>query len=118
MKRGQVAIRGSHQVGWGGDEDDAADNEVGRDGRGREMIVSPFTRHRDAGHRRGRREGHGSPIPGCKGGSKVTHGPSIRERVPGTVCLPGYSWGSAVLLLPNKRRVVSRVAIDGEWTLV
>ena len=51
-KRGEVAIRGSHQVGWGGTEDDAASDEVGRGGRGREMTVSPFTRHRDAWHRR------------------------------------------------------------------
>ena len=71
MKRGQVAIRGSHQVGWGGDEDDAADNEVGRDGRGREMIVSPFTRHRGAGHRGvkgGEGGGTGAPFRGVKGG--------------------------------------------------
>ena len=59
-KRGQVAIRGSYQAGWGGTEDDAASDEVGRGGRGREMIVSPFTRHRDAGHRREAERGTGA----------------------------------------------------------
>ena len=58
-----MAIRGSHQVGGGGTEDDAASDEVGRGGRGREMIVSPFTRHRGAGHR-GR---------GAKGGAREPH---------------------------------------------
>ena len=72
MKRGQVAIRGSHQVGWGGTEDDAASDEVGRGGRGREMTVSPFTRHRDAWYRRGRiglgvERGTGAPFWGVKG---------------------------------------------------
>ena len=72
------------------------------------VVTAP--RRRDAGHRRGGGEGHGSPFRGVKG---ILRSHTAHQE--GSECLVPYvKQGKAgevpYLLLPNKKRVVSRVA--------
>ena len=70
------------------------------------VVTAP--RRRDAGHRRGGSEGHGSPFRGVTG---VLRSHTAHQE--GSECLVPYvKQGKAgevpYLLLPNKKRVVSR----------